>query len=1012
MKTKLLLTSLLSFVFCLLSSQIPQGFNYQAIVRNLTGEVIQNQPVKVKVSIQNLGGTVFWNEEHSLNTTQFGLAAFIVGDGPNVSGTIPSFSMIDWNAQVIYLRTQVQYPVGGSYSDMGTTQIWSVPYSLVAKDVEGPVGKLGIRSYETNNDSALFKVINKDGNVVFAVYNEGVRVQVADATKGTKGGFAVGGFGSDKAASQPYMMVTADSIRMYLDSDITSKGAKGGFAVGGFDMSKGPVQPYLNISKDSVRIYIDTDTLTKKPKGGFAVGGFDLSKGTPHEFFRVTRDSTRVYINEPAKGTKGGFAVGSYDMSKGTVKNFLNVELSEDYLIKPSEPRIFWYPLKNAFLAGQVLIQHKDSIGVNSTTTGYESRAKGGWSQAMGFMAVARGDYSTAIGKNAFAGKESSFAFGDGVSALNRYSYAFGKGSKTQGDYSFALGNAATASGYSSYAFGEGVTAAGSYSYAFGKSSTTGNSYAFAMGNEAAAGGFSSYAFGESTIAANQYSYSFGKGSKAQGDYAFSFGNTATASGANSFALGESVTASFPNSYAFGKGSSATNSNAIAMGLNASASGSAAFSINGVASGANSFAISGTAQGIGSIAVNGIAVGNYSKSFGGTANGANSMSSGSIVTATGDYSLAMGYRVATNGRYAVAIGAGDYLPPYSTTYAGAESAISIGSQTKANAKRSVAIGNFSVANGENSVSIGTLSTASGVASMALGNLLTAGSAWSTAIGYLNYSWGSALDASNLSDPLFLIGNGFSGSESNAVTILKNGKVGIGTGTGMPTHLLDVRGQMRMTESSTYDVWIQGGGVTGSGYTDNRNLSLIGFDEDSGDKLFVNFLGEYLGGTEIGGPVTVPGTLSVTGALTFADPFTRTITTPRVMYINAAGLVGGNSSSIKYKENVLELNNYDWLYNLRPVYYNYKNTNPDDLQYGLIAEEVNEINPLLVIYGSDNKPDGLMYERLTVPMLKAIQDQKKEIESTKLENQQLKSELQSLRDEINQIKTLLAKGAVE
>jgi hypothetical protein len=69
-------------------------------------------------------------------------------------------------------------------------------------------GKLNIKGTATNPDSALFEVKNKDDQTIFAVYSEGVRMWISDGNKGTRGGFAVGGFGTDKATSQQYLYVT------------------------------------------------------------------------------------------------------------------------------------------------------------------------------------------------------------------------------------------------------------------------------------------------------------------------------------------------------------------------------------------------------------------------------------------------------------------------------------------------------------------------------------------------------------------------------------------------------------------------------------------------------------------------------------------------------------------------------------------------------------------------------------------------------------------------------------
>ena len=215
---------------------------------------------------------------------------------------------------------------------MGSAKLWSVPYSMVSSNLSGPLTKLGVTGVTTSPDSVLFEVKNKSGQTVFAVYNEGVRIYVDEGvTKGaTKGGFAIGSFGTDKAPSTSYFVVNADSIRAYITPN-TGKGVKGGFAIGGFD----PTKTYAG-----------------------------------EEYLRVTRDSTRVYINDTGtKAAKGGFAIGGFGNTKGGNADFFNVETSSNDTINPSQNRVLWYPINNAFLAGKVLIEKPDSVGVNSFAT-------------------------------------------------------------------------------------------------------------------------------------------------------------------------------------------------------------------------------------------------------------------------------------------------------------------------------------------------------------------------------------------------------------------------------------------------------------------------------------------------------------------------------------------------------------------------------------------------------------------------------------------------------------------
>ncbi len=77
-------------------------------------------------------------------------------------------------------------------------------------------------------------------------------------------------------------------------------------------------------------------------------------------------------------------------------------------------------------------------------------------------------------------------------------------------------------------------------------------------------------------------------------------------------------------------------------------------------------------------------------------------------------------------------------------------------------------------------------------------------------------------------------------------------------------------------------------------------------------------------------------------------------------VNAGGRLGTTTSSVRYKENVRDLGpESDGLMSLRPVAFQYKKDHePGGLaQYGLIAEEVAEIYPELVVYDDEGRPAG-------------------------------------------------------
>lgn len=129
-----------------LQAQAPQGFTYQAVVRNTAGELIELSPVGVKLSIQqgSENGITVYSETHSLTTNANGLMSMAIGSGTSLSG---SFSGIDWASGPFFLKTETDPNGGSNYSIESTTQLMSVPYALYANQtgssLPGPQGDQG-----------------------------------------------------------------------------------------------------------------------------------------------------------------------------------------------------------------------------------------------------------------------------------------------------------------------------------------------------------------------------------------------------------------------------------------------------------------------------------------------------------------------------------------------------------------------------------------------------------------------------------------------------------------------------------------------------------------------------------------------------------------------------------------------------------------------------------------------------------------------------------------------------
>lgn len=102
-----------------------------------------------------------------------------------------------------------------------------------------------------------------------------------------------------------------------------------------------------------------------------------------------------------------------------------------------------------------------------------------------------------------------------------------------------------------------------------------------------------------------------------------------------------------------------------------------------------------------------------------------------------------------------------------------------------------------------------------------------------------------------------------------------------------------------------------------------------------------------------------------------------------VYVNSSGRLGTVSSSRLYKEDIEDMGGAsDGLMNLRPVTFCYKpeyTKGPRVRQYGLIAEEVADIYPVLVHYNPDTgQPQTVSYHLINAMLLNLVQQQRRRL----------------------------------
>jgi len=136
-----------------------------------------------------------------------------------------------------------------------------------------------------------------------------------------------------------------------------------------------------------------------------------------------------------------------------------------------------------------------------------------------------------------------------------------------------------------------------------------------------------------------------------------------------------------------------------------------------------------------------------------------------------------------------------------------------------------------------------------------------------------------------------------------------------------------------------------------------NVIAIGADVPGADVSNSCFIGQIFGATSSGGAA---------------------------VFINSDGKLGTSTSSQRYKEQIQPMDRIsETLFALKPVSFRYKKElDPDGKsQFGLIAEEVEQVNPDLIVYDKHGKPYSVRYEAVNAMLLneflkehRTVQDQ--------------------------------------
>lgn len=187
-----------------------------------------------------------------------------------------------------------------------------------------------------------------------------------------------------------------------------------------------------------------------------------------------------------------------------------------------------------------------------------------------------------------------------------------------------------------------------------------------------------------------------------------------------------------------------------------------------------------------------------------------------------------------------------------------------------------------------------------------------------------------------------------------------------------------------------------------------------------------FLGVFdQGGTDVPTVAAHSGALDAWASLNLGSATGTTTTTvrsldilnyivgggSRTVSIDNSGYMGYISSVRETKTNIKYLANEDtsWIYKLDPVMFNFKERDPKtrklldkaypELNYGLIAEDVELVNKDLCIYDKKGKLSAVRYDQISPLALHLCRQQKKEIDQLKTKISDLETKIKLISDKL-------------
>lgn len=140
-----------------LYAEVPYGFGFQAVVRDVRGDLCVNRVVNLRVSLmeESASGRVIYQENHSVRSNAYGLVSLTVGMGSNATG---SLEQVNWKNGLCFLKVEADADGGMDYQLVAITQLYSVPFAIHAASSETVSGTIPFSQISDIPDTLDFSV--------------------------------------------------------------------------------------------------------------------------------------------------------------------------------------------------------------------------------------------------------------------------------------------------------------------------------------------------------------------------------------------------------------------------------------------------------------------------------------------------------------------------------------------------------------------------------------------------------------------------------------------------------------------------------------------------------------------------------------------------------------------------------------------------------------------------------------------------------------------------------------